>query len=80
MNDDQRLRLLNPRQADAADSSKICEECGRQITKGPSGIDYGHRDDNTRREKGRCSHRPDCVDPNSVRAKHPAMTGGGAQR
>jgi len=41
-----------------------CLECHRQVTRGPSGIEYGHeraRDCTGRRE--RCSRRPSCVDP-----------------
>jgi len=41
-----------------------CPECNRMVTRGPSGIEYGH----ARRARweggtGRCSRRPDCVDP-----------------
>lgn len=41
-----------------------CDECGRSITVGPSGTEYGHR--RGRAESGleeRCSKRPAEVDP-----------------
>jgi len=40
----------------------ICPDCGRQITRGGSGTEYGHsRGVGVR--GGRCPRRPDCVDP-----------------
>jgi len=39
-----------------------CEECGRQITIGPDGTEYGHRRGHRARSQ-RCSRRPASVDP-----------------
>lgn len=39
-----------------------CEECGRQITIGPDGTEYGHARGLRQREQ-RCSRRPASVDP-----------------
>lgn len=41
-----------------------CPDCHRQVTKGLSGIEYGHaRGRNASAGTERCPRRPDCVDP-----------------
>lgn len=48
----------------SSDGPERCPECGRQITVGPSGIEYGHeRGSPGETGKERCPRRPDCVDP-----------------
>jgi len=43
-----------------------CDECGRKCTRGPDGTEYGHRRGRDTRTPGRCSQRPECVDPDGV--------------
>jgi hypothetical protein len=48
-----------------------CPDCGRQVTRGPSGVEYGH--ERGRGETGaseRCEHRPDAVDPRRPAPHH----------
>jgi hypothetical protein len=52
-----------------------CPDCGRQVTRGPSGLEYGH-------ERGigetgateRCPRRPDAVDPKRAGVEHDTWT------
>jgi len=54
------VRMSNQSSGD----SERCPECGRQITAGPSGVEYGHeRGIGETGDTERCSRRPDCVDP-----------------
>lgn len=47
-----------------------CAECGRQITRGRSGVEYGHakQQNDSRAVDKRCPRRPECVDP--IRRDH----------
>jgi hypothetical protein len=44
-----------------------CPECGRRVTRGPSGTEYGHqrtaRDNYGSGVEERCPRRPETVDP-----------------
>jgi hypothetical protein len=52
-----------------------CPECGRQVTRGPSGVEYGHeRGIGETGQTERCSRRPDCVDPGRDARQHDGWT------
>lgn len=40
-----------------------CEDCGRMVTRGPSGLEYGHLRGTHRAGETRCPRRPEEVDP-----------------
>jgi len=56
-----------------SDRTYVCDECGKPITIGLSGTEYGHQK-GKRASEERCSKRPDCVDPNKP-GGNPALTG-----
>lgn len=48
-----------------AQGGLICPDCGRQYSRGPSGVEYGHAKydrHNYGPTTGRCPRRPDVVD------------------
>jgi hypothetical protein len=49
-----------------------CPECGRDVTRGPSGSEYGHAR-GIRHGEQRCSRRPPAVDPNGPSLDHDGL-------
>ena len=45
------------------DRDDICPECGRRITVGKTGTEYGHDRGTNDPRRERCPRRPDSVDP-----------------
>lgn len=48
-----------------------CPDCGRQVTRGSTGIEYGHeRGKGDTGQTERCPRRPECVDPGKEGPDH----------
>jgi hypothetical protein len=54
-----------------------CPDCGSQVTRGPSGREYGHRRGNHHAETDRCPRRPAAVDPKRAQHDSDPVTDGG---
>lgn len=54
-----------------------CPECRRQITVGPSGVEYGHERGAGEGVRDRCSRRPESVDPHRKGPDHDGWCGPG---